>query len=129
MFDDSSVYIRGKGIFMPESTFGVADSLTVFASTAHRVQSHASLKQQSVRTVAIPNSGSCTVVCRTRKNTHSLIGFRRDQKIEIKRREVELDPQVSPEEIRSREVELGCESWTSFASSCSSTAVQRALSL
>ena len=34
---------------------------------------------------------------------------------EIKRREVELDPQVSPEEIMSREVELGCESWNSFA--------------
>ena len=32
---------------------------------------------------------------------------------EIKRREVVLDPQVSPEEIMSREVELGCESWTS----------------
>ena len=47
---------------------------------------------------------------------------------EIKR-EVELDPQVSPEEIMSREVELGCESWTSFASGCSSTAVQRTLSL
>ena len=29
----------------------------------------------------------------------------------------------------SREVELGCESWTSFASGCSSTAVQRTLSL
>ena len=27
-----------------------------------------------------------------------------------------LDPQVSPEEIKSREVELGSESWTSFAS-------------
>ena len=27
---------------------------------------------------------------------------------------MELDPQVSPEEIMSREVELGCESWTSF---------------
>ena len=39
----------------------------------------------------------------------------------MKRREVELDPQVSSEEIMSREVELGCESWTSFASSCSST--------
>ena len=48
---------------------------------------------------------------------------------EIKRREVELDPQVSPEEIMSREVELGCESWTSFASGCPSTAVQRTLSL
>ena len=48
---------------------------------------------------------------------------------EIKRREVELDPQVSPEQIMSREVELGCESWTSFASGCSSTAVQRTLSL
>ena len=46
---------------------------------------------------------------------------------EIKRRE--LDPQVSPEEIMSREVELGCESWTSFASGCYSTAVRRTLSL
>ena len=35
---------------------------------------------------------------------------------EIKRREVVLDPQVSPEETKSREVELGSESWTSFAS-------------
>ena len=45
---------------------------------------------------------------------------------------MELDLQVSPEEIMSREVELGCESCTSFASSCSncsSTAVQRTLSL
>ena len=48
---------------------------------------------------------------------------------EIKSREVELDPQISPEEIMSREVELGCETWTSFASGCSSTAVQRILSL
>ena len=48
---------------------------------------------------------------------------------EIKRREVELDPQVSPEEIKRREMELGCESWTSFASGCSSTAVQLTLSL
>ena len=47
---------------------------------------------------------------------------------EIKSREVELDPQVSPEEIMSGEMELGCESWTSFASGCSSTAVQRTLS-
>ena len=31
---------------------------------------------------------------------------------EIKRKEVVLDPQVSPEEIKSREVELGSESWT-----------------
>ena len=37
--------------------------------------------------------------------------------------------QVSPEEIMSREVELGCERWTSSASGCSSTAVQRTLSL
>ena len=36
---------------------------------------------------------------------------------------------LSPEEIMSREVELGCESWTSFASGCSSTAVQWTLSL
>ena len=48
---------------------------------------------------------------------------------EIKRREVELDPQVSPEENINREVDLGCESRTSFASGCSSTAVQRTLSL
>ena len=48
---------------------------------------------------------------------------------EIERREVELDLQVSPEEIMSREVEPGCESWTSFVSSCCSTAVQRTLSL
>ena len=27
---------------------------------------------------------------------------------------MELGPQVSPEEIMSREVELGCESWISF---------------
>ena len=47
----------------------------------------------------------------------------------IKRREAELDPQFSPEEIMSREVKLGCESWTSFTSGCSSTAVQRTLSL
>ena len=30
---------------------------------------------------------------------------------------MELDLQVSPEEIMSREAELGCENWTSFASS------------
>ena len=35
---------------------------------------------------------------------------------EIRRREVVLDPQVSSEEIKSREVELGSECWTSFAS-------------
>ena len=48
---------------------------------------------------------------------------------EIKRREVELDPQVIPEKIMSREVKLGCESCTSFGSGCCSTAVQRTLSL
>ena len=47
----------------------------------------------------------------------------------IKRREVELDPQVSPEEIMSREVELGMKVGPFFASSCYSTAVQRTLSL
>ena len=36
---------------------------------------------------------------------------------------------LSPEEIMNREVEPGCESWTPFASGCSSTAVQRTLSL
>ena len=48
---------------------------------------------------------------------------------EIKRREVVLVPQASPEEIMSREVELGCESWSFFASSCYSTTAQRTLSL
>ena len=36
---------------------------------------------------------------------------------------------AGPSAQKSREVELGCESWTSFASGCSSTAVQRTLSL
>ena len=36
---------------------------------------------------------------------------------------MELNLQVSSEEIMSREVELSCESWTSFASSCLSTTV------
>ena len=44
---------------------------------------------------------------------------------EIKRREVVLDPQVSPEETMSREVELGCENLTSFLLKV----VQRTLSL
>ena len=35
---------------------------------------------------------------------------------EIKRRQMVLDPEVSPEETKSREVELGSESWISFAS-------------
>ena len=48
---------------------------------------------------------------------------------ETKRREVVLVPQASPEEIMSREVELGCESWSFFASSCYSTTAQRTLSL
>ena len=48
---------------------------------------------------------------------------------ETMNREEELDHQVSPEEIMNREEELGCGSWTSFTSGCSSTAVQRTLSL
>ena len=48
---------------------------------------------------------------------------------EIKRRQVELDLQFGQEEIMSREVELGCKSLTSFALSCSLTAVQWTLSL
>ena len=56
------------------------------------------------------------------KYTHRVPG-------EISWREVELDVQVSLEEMMSREEELGCESWTSFASGCSSTAVQRTLFL
>ena len=45
------------------------------------------------------------------------------------RKEVVLDLQESPEEIKSREVELGSESWTPLCFSCSSTAVLRTLSL
>ena len=48
---------------------------------------------------------------------------------EIKRREVVLDPVVSTEEIMSREVELGCERLTFFASSSYSTAMQQTLSV
>ena len=48
---------------------------------------------------------------------------------EIKRREVVLDPQESPEEIKSSEVELGSESWTVFCFSCSAKAVLRTLPL
>ena len=49
---------------------------------------------------------------------------------EIKRREVALDPQVSPEEIRSRGGGAGLRKLDFFfASSCYSTAVQRTLSL
>ena len=40
---------------------------------------------------------------------------------EVRRGEVELDPQESPGEIKSWEVELGSESWTTFCFSCSST--------
>ena len=74
---------------------------------------------------------SCSKVCLKGGHGQCLeTGFlARSVDQEIKRREEELDPQVSPEEIMSREVELGCESWTSFASSYSSTAVQRTLSL
>ena len=37
---------------------------------------------------------------------------------------MELDLQVSPEEIMSREVELGCEGWTSFASAVETAIAQ-----
>ena len=56
-------------------------------------------------------------------------GSRRDQKIKRSRGGRGSFTFVSLEEIMSRKVELGCESWTSFASSSSSTAVQRTLSL
>ena len=48
--------------------------------------------------------------------TKKLDTFAGPGEIKIKRREVVLDPQVSPEETKSREVELSSESWTSFAS-------------
>ena len=62
-------------------------------------------------------------------DTRLIVTHRVPGEIERREVEVELDPHVGPEEIMSREVELGCESWTSFASGCSSTAVQRTLSL
>ena len=67
--------------------------------------------------------------CITHTHTHTCVCHYYRVPGEIKRTEVELDPQVSPEENMNKEVELGCESWTSFASGCSSTAVQRTLSL
>ena len=45
------------------------------------------------------------------------------------RGEVVLDPQESPGQIESREVEMGSESWTALCFSCSSKAVLRTLSL
>ena len=48
---------------------------------------------------------------------------------EIMRREVVLDPQESPGEIKSREAELGSESWTILCFSCSPASVLRTLSL
>ena len=77
------------------------------------------------------DTGVCVCVCGWVGGCGYLYqGFRRDQKIKRSRGgRWSWTFQVSPEEIMSREVELGCESWTSFASSCSSTAVQRTLSL
>ena len=48
-------------------------------------------------------------VCLYGVYTHTHTHTHNDYRVsgEIKRREVELDPQVSPEEIMSREVELG----------------------
>ena len=65
---------------------------------------------------------SCTLM--TKLNTFAGPG-------EIKSREVVLGPQLSPDEIRSREVELhGLRKLDFFfASGCYSTAVQRTLSL
>ena len=48
---------------------------------------------------------------------------------EIKSREVVLDPQERPGDIKSREMELGSESWTTLCFSCSSTVALRTLSL
>ena len=47
----------------------------------------------------------------------------------IKRKEVVLDPQVSPQEIKSREVELGSKKLDLVRFSCYSTAVLRTLFL
>ena len=59
----------------------------------------------------VPESGARSV-----PPTHRVPG-------EIKRREVELDPQVSPEEIKSREVELaGLRKSDFFCFRCYSTA-------
>ena len=48
---------------------------------------------------------------------------------EVKRRAVVLDPQESPGEIKSREAELGSESWTTLYFTCPSKAVLRTLCL
>ena len=58
-------------------------------------------------------------------------GSRRDQKIRRSRggRWSWTFKLAQKRSLMSREMELGCESWTSFASSCCSTAVQRTLSL
>ena len=48
---------------------------------------------------------------------------------EIERREVVLDPQVSPEAIKSWEVELGSEKLDFLCFSCCSASVLRTLSL
>ena len=48
---------------------------------------------------------------------------------EIKKREVVLDPQVSPGKIKSRVVELGSEIWTTLCFSSSPTDVLRTLFL
>ena len=66
---------------------------------------------------------SCSVVCI--KTAYASAGWYTQGSEEIMSREVELDPQVSPEGIMNREVELGCD----FASGCYSTAVQRTMSL
>ena len=63
----------------------------------------------------IPNKPTVSVDVKQHfNNEHSKVPGK------IKRREVELDLEVGPEEIMSSEVDLGCESWTSLASSCSS---------
>ena len=59
----------------------------------------------------LPATGRCRAVRYKRQcmpGFCTLQGSRRDQKIKrSSRREVELDPQLCPEEIMSREVELG----------------------
>ena len=62
------------------------------------------------------------------KKPNGLHGYSTRVPGEIKSREVEQDPRPRRDHD-GREVELGCESWTSFASGCSSTTVQQTLSL
>ena len=72
------------------------------ATATHTLKKHVNFSCKLVTSFLLFNTPLCI-------NTTAMAATVRVP-VEIKRREVELDPQVSPEEIMSREVELGCES-------------------